>query len=489
MFQNVKLAPTFSYILHHLTVCHQDLTLFFNLSIITRVNINPFITNLQNNTIILKKNAVSFSLKKQHRFYQYILSGLRIGKTRLSKETPLTGSENEIIKQIHTIRFNKNNPYIITGGHFSQLFVRNLGIFYNALLDPRIPCSDEDWLLRQEIGLKTVALDLEIFLQAKKDYTTIIPLQNNFYTCLNLYARPSDSLFAIVYTLNALSDNTFIEKIFPAKGLEKKRLQTQNASEKLLQIYKPAVKKLLQSYIRELIDPNTGLIKTDLLLASARDGIKRRSSFYDNVIAWATIRLANKLDLYDIAETELATWKQLIMQTFWNATEGIFIDDLSEDSKKLNLFSADSFIILSSGFLTVTNKKEFPYLKQMVCYVKKNKLDSPFPLHYSAIDQPNNLYRPVKYFAPSYMGTSIWSHWGMEYIKTLIILSQFGNEFGKDAKKHLESYKKNIVHYGGYPEVYAKNGEILKTRLYRSVLHNGWVINYEQTKMLLEAAK
>lgn len=444
----------------------------------------PFITQVQNNTILLKKNPVTFTVQKRHKVTQYVLSGLRIAKARFSKEVRLTGTENEIIKKIHTIRFNINNPYVITGGHFSQLFVRNLGIFFNALLDSRIPGSTQDWLLRQEIGLKTVALDLEIFHQAKKDYTTIVPLKNNLYTSLNLYARPSDSLFAIVYTLNALSDNAFIEKIFPAPGLSKKHLQTQNAAKILLQQYQSPIKQLLDLYISELIDAKTGLIRPTLLLASARDGIKRQSSFYDNVIAWATIRFAKKLGLYSIDESELVKWKKNIVTTFWDSTEGIFIDDLSEDSKKLKLFSADSFIVLSTGFLTVANKEELPLLKQIVHYVKKHKLDSPFPLHYSTADQPDKLYKPVKYFAPAYMGTSIWSHWGMEYTKTLLYLNKFGNEYATDAKKHLESYEKLIKQYGGYPEVYTKNGKILASRLYRSVLHNGWVINYEQTKML-----
>jgi hypothetical protein len=72
----------------------------------------------------------------------------------------------------------------------------------------------------------------------------------------------------------------------------------------------------------------------------------------------------------------------------------------------------------------------------------------------------------------------------MEYIKTLIYLSNDNPKLLLDAKKYLTIYKNNIEKYGGYPEVYDSNGKILKTRIYRSVLHNGWVINYEQTKML-----
>ncbi len=448
----------------------------------------PFTTKLQNDQIRIEKNDSIFSPLKHHKALVYVRAGLRIGKAKFSKEAPLKGTEKEIIKQIHTIRFYPQNPYVITGGHFYQLFVRNLGIFYNALLDSRIPCSQTDWLNREKIALKTVALDLAIFDLAGKEYTTIVPIRNNIFTCINLYARPSDSLFAILYTLLALSDDTFLETIFPAKKLTKKMLHTKQAAYTLYTQYETLLKNLITAYLSEVVDPATHLVKTHVLLASARDGIKRQSSFYDNVIAWATVRFAKQLHLYQINESELEQWRKKIIEIFWDTKEGIFIDDLSNFSKEQKIFSADSFIVLSTGFLNLNNTNDMHYLQQIVSYVKDKKLDTPLPLHYSTLDLPKNLYRPVRHFAPSYMGTSIWSHWGMEYIKTLIYLGMFKTKYWIEAKRHLESYKKNIVQYGGYPEVYDKNGDILHSRLYRSVLHNGWVINYEQTKMLLKAA-
>lgn len=437
------------------------------------------------NDDVMTQKPLQFTQTPLARLTTYLQSGLRIAKASVTKEQPLIGSEQEIIKQIHEIRYNKKNPYVITGGHFSQLFVRNLGIFFNALLDPRIPTSETDWNMRQAIALKTLKVDLELFEQANQEYTTLAHVSGNSYTGLNLYARPSDSLHALVYTFNALLDDTFLEKTFPMKQLPKKQLQTKTAARKLLQKYKKNLQQLIENYYCEIIDPETGLVAKELLVSSARDGIKRQSSFYDNVIAWQTIRLAKKLDLYDISDAALTIWKKRIVKTFWLKKEGIFSDDLSNLSQKEKLFSADSFIVVSTGFLNVTKKTDRIYLTRMIQYVKKHKLDLPFPLHYATKDRPELLYRPVRHFAPSYMGTSIWSHWGMEYCKALLYAAIDDKTYLADAKKHLASYKKNIETYGGYPEVYDKNGKLLQTRLYRSVLHNGWVINYEQTKLLL----
>lgn len=447
---------------------------------------SPFRTKLTNNTITLKQlHPIRFTHKRHHKLFVYIRSGLRIAKTPvIAHEQPLQGNEEEIIKQIHTIRYSSDNPYVITGGHFHQIFVRNLGIFFNALLDPRIPSTDEDWYLRQAIALKTVAHDLKTFKLANREYTTITQINNSLYTGLDLYARPSDSLYAIIYTLAALTDDTFVENRFPTTRIAKHPLQTKKAGGELLTTYTPLLRDLFKTYYQELMDPKTNLIKKSLPLASARDGIKRQSSFYDNVILWSTIQLATKFDLYAISEKALQTWKAQIIKTFWDEKTGIFLDDLSPFSQKKKLFSADSFIVTSTGFLDSKKVAERKMLSQMIRYVKKHHLDEPFPLHYSSMDLPKNLYWPVRYFAPSYMGTSIWSHWGIEYIKTLLSLAKDNPEYLSDAKKHLLAYKNNVEKYGGYPEVYNKNGEILSTRLYRSVLHNGWVINYEQAKML-----
>ena len=298
----------------------------------------PFQTQIKNNNIELIPNKIHVSNKNYHRIYVYLRAGWHISKAKFVQEKPLQGSEEKIIQQIHTIRFNKTNPYVITGGHFYQLFVRNLGIFFNALLDRRISCTDEDWLNRQTIALRTVALDLEVFRQTQKDYTTIIPIRENLFSCFNFYARPSDSLFAILYTLLALTDEKFIETIFPMSQTKKRSLQTKNAGHLLYKNYKTSLKKLIQIYFEDVIDGQTGLVKKNLLLASARDGIKRESSFYDNVIAWATIRLANKLDLYQISDSKLESWKKHIIQTFWDEKEGSFIDDLSKIRRKQNFF-------------------------------------------------------------------------------------------------------------------------------------------------------
>ncbi|HSW96601.1 MAG TPA: hypothetical protein VLF89_02115 [Candidatus Saccharimonadales bacterium] len=447
------------------------------------LSITPFSTLIDNkNQIYIKKNySIYFLHPKITTLFIFLQAGIRI-ITAKKKEKKLSGSEIEIIEQIHNIRYADENPYVTTGGHFSQLYVRNLGIFLQALVDPRLPSSKEDWTKRQSIALRTIALDLAVFSKAKKTYTTIVHLGKTLYSAMNVYTEPSDSLFGILYTLCALQDEYFIPSLFPAQTTKQKPLQTKGAAKKLLQEHRETLISLLYDYKKYTIDPNSGLIRTDIHLASARDGIKRESSFYDNVICWSTFYLAGKLQLIPLSEKELITWKQTILAAFWDEAEGIFIDDLSQESKHEKRFSADAFIVTSSGFLDMKNNNDRKKLQSLTEYIQKNKLDKPFPLAYSTSNHLSKLYWPVLLGATAYMGKTIWSHWGMEYIKALILLNQVA-----EAKKYLAVYKQNIEQYGGYPELYDTHGEIYTTAFYRSVLHNSWVINYEQAKMMLKS--
>lgn len=389
------------------------------------------------------------------------LGGIQILRKRFFSEEKFPGTQKNIIAAIHEKRFSDREKYVITGGHFSDLYVRNLGIFYADLLDNAVAKSDLQ--KRQAIGIKTLTLDLQLLEQAKREPTTFTKLFGNFYMAKNIYARASDSLYAILYTLEKLQENR----------------ATKHIAEKLLEKYHKTLARLIAQYVADVFDTHTGILKKNVYLASARDGVKRESSFYDNVIFWATLTLAKKMQLTNQSQDFLNTLRKKILTTFWDTKEKIFLDDLSAHAQKQHTFCADSFIVLATGFLDIKNAADKKKLANMVAYVEKNKLDQPFPIHYTKENTKHNLHFWVRHMAMSYMGESIWSHWGMEYIKALILLDKKAK-----AKKFLKIYEQNIEKYGGYPELYDTDGNIFRTFFYKSVLHTGWVINFEKTLSL-----
>lgn len=460
--------------------------------------VKPFFnTTIDKNGEIILKQVTSIHVLNTpfNKVFMYIQDFFRIEGDVLNSEKPFKGDENRIIEKIHRERFLCNRPYVISGGHFSELYVRNLGIFYNAMLDSRIVTSKKDWIVRQESTLQTIAVDLELLrLERGIEYTTFIPINSNTFVSADFNTYPSDSLFAIVYTLNVASDPKFISSAIPTKyPIFKYPLQTKKSALLLIFKYRSILSKAVSSYLNYVINPQDGLIKKDIYLASARDSLKRKSSFYDNVIAWATARDATKLGIIISCPNiylnknnlcDFDKWKQNIINNFWNNNSGLFINDLSQASIKNHTFTGEEFIVIPIGFFNVSNAGDRSILVKMINFVRKNNLDKPFPLIYSQKNDIKNLDFFVKYFAPSYMGDSIWSHLGQQYIETLILLSPYEPSFLIDAQKYVEIYKNNIIKYGGYPELYNKNGNIFRTLFYKSMLHTGWVINFEQTEML-----
>ena len=57
----------------------------------------------------------------------------------------------------------------------------------------------------------------------------------------------------------------------------------------------------------------------------------------------------------------------------------------------------------------------------------------------------------------------------------------------EEGRKGVSVVTINIETYGGYPELYNADGTLFTAPISRAVLRVGWVINYEQTKMLSAA--
>ena len=95
----------------------------------------------------------------------------------------------------------------------------------------------------------------------------------------------------------------------------------------------------------------------------------------------------------------------------------------------------------------------------------------------------------VRLAVASYGGDSIWSFWGMEYIKSLLLLYRATNnvDYLKTADYHIKKYKTAMLRDKGFPEVYDNQGKLLETPLYRSIRQTGWVIGFEQVLEMRKA--
>lgn len=395
------------------------------------------------------------------------------------------GSVDEIIAQIHTLRFNPDEPFLISGDHFSVLYPRSLGIFYHSLLDPRTALSPTDWQNRQIIYLKTLAYALQVYSQSSELSTTIVPVGPRSVALMNIFAPPSDTLYSLLYGLSA-TQSTEVHSLYPFEQSNDYTLQTATASVTLQNTYQTSLQEHLDTYNRTLRDPATGLIRTDSALSGVKDMAKRSSSFYDNVIMWRTLTLADELGLQLPAGTDLTALKNTIIDTFFVDSLGCFAEELPTETEAR--YSSDWLIAYQTGMLKPENQEERELLLSCISFIRKNAIDKPFAIQYHPDNRPEQLYLPVRIAAPAYGSTAIWSNWGMEYIKLLTHLSYVTNDPNllSVAESHLDEYRLNIKRYRGYPEVYDENGDFFRQRFYKSIRQTGWVVTFEQAEAFHE---
>lgn len=461
---------------------------FNKLTIIRR----PFTAKLINNVVhtIDNNSKLVISQSVFHRSFAVLKNGIHILSSRWV-HSPRSGSDTleEIIKDIHTLRFNPDKLLLTSGDHFSALFVRNLGVFYYPTLDRSIPNSTKQWHNREITYLQTVAYALGVFAKHDTLTTTIVPTGRYRATCVNFYAYPSDTLYGMLYALVSLAG---IESAKPIEYARNRHLlDTKEAASLLIKTYGDSLTAHYLRYKEKIYDEKTGLIRKDFHMSGAKDITRRESSFYDNVVLWKTTQLAMKLDLIPTDQAFLDKLKKNILKTFWLKKQGYFLEDLSEEGRKNEYYSSDWLIVLATGFLNPTSKYEMHYFTDSVKYIQANNIAHPLPIKYQHDTRAHRQFLAVRLAVASYGGDAIWSFWGMEYIKVLLILYKTtgSTEYLEEADQHIASYKAAMLRDGGFPEVYDPSGRLLQTPLYRSVRQTGWVIGFEQALALRKTIK
>lgn len=402
----------------------------------------------------------------------YVKSGfLIVQNTFFGSKRAQGGDASAIIDHIHQLRFDPKHPYLISGDQFSVLYPRNLGVFYNQLLDPNTAHSQQDWEGRQRIYLQSVLVAIDGLSAATDPRTTIVPMgpRHAVLTQVHPGGTGSDQVYGLLYALDQL-----LQPAVSDDGQYKRR--TSQAAQRVLRERRKQLQHIYDTYVRTVYEPVTELVRSDLHLASARDGVIRASSFYDNIILYETIRLAQKLGLKDDLSIDVKAMERRIKETYWNDEAGYFNDDLRNPH-----FSSDWLIGYVTGFFDLTDATDLQRTRRIIKYVEQAGLAEPFPIKYQIPHDNNRVPYFVRRFVPNYGSDVIWSYWGAQYITLLLAMyRQTGTkQYNKLAGVYIDRYLECIVRDGGFAETFDANGAFLHTGVYKSIRLTGWVVQFE----------
>lgn len=440
----------------------------------------PYVTTVKNGKITASKqfDLHVYSSPAAELLGYYKSGFLIVQNTYFGSRPARSDSVQGIIKDIHALRFDPSKPYLISGDQFSVLYPRNLGVFYNDVLNPNTALNRQDWENRQRIYLQSALYALDAFSAEKRLTTTVVPIapRSAVLTEVHPGSVPSDSLYGILYALDALQDTD-------ARSNRTYTLGTADTAREIIQQRRGDLQRLLNIYLSQVQDPSTGLIKSGIDLASARDGVVRDRSFYDNVVLWKTLQLADTLAIQKAPEGQLASMRSTILKLYWDDREGHFKDDMSSRPSKTN-YSSDWLLALPTGFLQVDNPADRDYLQRSVSFIRAQHIAEPFPIKYQATTQAPEAPWAVRTFVSNYGSNAIWSYWGAQYMTLLGQLARVAPDAGYQQELHhdLNLYSDKIEQYHGFPETFTPDGRFLETPVYKSIRQTGWVVQFESAR-------
>lgn len=215
----------------------------------------------------------------------------------------------------------------------------------------------------------------------------------------------------------------------------------------------------IKNYFEEIVDRNTGLVRSDKYFSSIKDFALRRSSCYDNCMVALLASDLDKMKLYNPLVNY--NYPELISKNFWNGS--YFYDDL--ERKRYVSGDANVFPFLL-GVIT-----DVEMLQLAIKSIQKAELDQPFPLKYTS-NREHSRFIWQEMFLKNYESDSIWMHIGPLYVRMVKEVDQTLAQYYK------ERYRKLILLHKNFMEVFAANGNPFKTKFYHSDSGMLWVANY-----------
>ena len=211
------------------------------------------------------------------------------------------------------------------------------------------------------------------------------------------------------------------------------------------------LERQLRGYCKGLLEPKTGNLRADVRYAELRDAVNYDRSAYAVALIARMAECVEELKLEGFPYPA-AHYRNILLDDYWNGE--FFKADFSTDVWSSECGLMPIFI----GAIHDTHK-----LDKTLDYIKKAKLDEPYPLQYCQHEELFH-FRPGmgKWLMPNYTGTTIWTWHGTFYLH--LLQKHNRPEYDEQYKKFSELIERHQT----YPEMVGPKGE-----WYTSPIYNG----------------
>lgn len=179
----------------------------------------------------------------------------------------------------------------------------------------------------------------------------------------------------------------------------------------LLEEHRPWLEAEVRHFMAEVVDPQTGMVRSDRKYSAHRDTVINRCNAFGN--SMVTLLAMTVTDLgWDVPKPmqPLATAPQsILLDHFWDE-RGFFVDSIGDDtpSGEGNIWPFWTGVITDDAIL-----------RKALHELEERGYADPYPLKYEVTRRPELEPLFVRTFMPDYQGATVWTSLGSMYLQLL----------------------------------------------------------------------
>ena len=166
----------------------------------------------------------------------------------------------------------------------------------------------------------------------------------------------------------------------------------------------------IAAYAARVVDPATGLVRSDRTYSAHRDTVVNRSTAYGNTMVALLAKTLAETGWFESPFERWfdGGWDRLLVERFWLGDR--FGDALGEDrtSGEANVWPFYAGVVVDPSMLTAALR-----------HLAANGFCDPYPLRYETARRPEHEVWFTRHALPDYQGSTVWTSLGAIYLQLL----------------------------------------------------------------------
>ncbi len=178
----------------------------------------------------------------------------------------------------------------------------------------------------------------------------------------------------------------------------------------LVELHRPWLQRQIAHFYERVVDPATGLVRSDRKFSAHRDTVVNRSNAYGNTMVALLAKTIAETGWFDSPfEPHFeGDYGRLLMEHFW--VEDHFRDALGDAtvSGEANVWPFYAGVISDPAVI-----------RPALAHLDANGFCDPYPLRYETSRRPEREVWLTRHVLPDYQGSTVWTSLGAMYLQVL----------------------------------------------------------------------